>query len=151
MVYGYGYKLSQDKMKPGTSIFMEMASRKPDLVLFLGDFPYTRRGEKKEVRDGNKRLRSIVGFRELTASTPTYGIYDDHDFGPNDCDGTHANADEALAAFKEYWPNPSYALPDNKGIYCSFVVGDVEFFLLDGRSEERRVGKECRSRWSPYH
>ena len=25
--------------------------------------------------------------------------------------------------------------------------------LMDGwvRSEERRVGKECRSRWSPYH
>ena len=22
---------------------------------------------------------------------------------------------------------------------------------LDVRSEERRVGKECRSRWSPYH
>ena len=30
-----------------------------------------------------------------------------------------------------------------------------EVALLDvlsgGRSEERRVGKECRSRWSPYH
>ena len=23
--------------------------------------------------------------------------------------------------------------------------------LFDLRSEERRVGKECRSRWSPYH
>ena len=23
--------------------------------------------------------------------------------------------------------------------------------LIIGRSEERRVGKECRSRWSPYH
>src|SRR2546429_4476280 len=23
--------------------------------------------------------------------------------------------------------------------------------VLDQRSEERRVGKECRSRWSPYH
>src|SRR3712207_8244468 len=22
---------------------------------------------------------------------------------------------------------------------------------VQGRSEERRVGKECRSRWSPYH
>ena len=22
---------------------------------------------------------------------------------------------------------------------------------LNKRSEERRVGKECRSRWSPYH
>ena len=23
--------------------------------------------------------------------------------------------------------------------------------IYSGRSEERRVGKECRSRWSPYH
>ena len=22
---------------------------------------------------------------------------------------------------------------------------------MENRSEERRVGKECRSRWSPYH
>ena len=26
-----------------------------------------------------------------------------------------------------------------------------EIFLILLRSEERRVGKECRSRWSPYH
>src|SRR3712207_6203902 len=30
-----------------------------------------------------------------------------------------------------------------------FVKGLVE--SPDARSEERRVGKECRSRWSPYH
>ena len=29
---------------------------------------------------------------------------------------------------------------------------DKEIIVVDdGRSEERRVGKECRSRWSPYH
>ena len=31
---------------------------------------------------------------------------------------------------------------------------DVEYFVYKEsvvRSEERRVGKECRSRWSPYH
>ena len=28
----------------------------------------------------------------------------------------------------------------------------LAIFALDAsRSEERRVGKECRSRWSPYH
>ena len=27
----------------------------------------------------------------------------------------------------------------------------VRVCILDSRSEERRVGKECRSRWSPYH
>ena len=30
------------------------------------------------------------------------------------------------------------------------VPGPVEL-RGDARSEERRVGKECRSRWSPYH
>ena len=29
------------------------------------------------------------------------------------------------------------------------VLRDTE--SLEVRSEERRVGKECRSRWSPYH
>ena len=29
----------------------------------------------------------------------------------------------------------------------------IKGFMIQGaeRSEERRVGKECRSRWSPYH
>ena len=29
--------------------------------------------------------------------------------------------------------------------------GSVYFDVTKYRSEERRVGKECRSRWSPYH
>src|SRR2546426_7177686 len=33
---------------------------------------------------------------------------------------------------------------------ASARVGRVEV-TIDSRSEERRVGKECRSRWSPYH
>src|SRR5215211_7729840 len=31
------------------------------------------------------------------------------------------------------------------------VVRAVRLAAAGGRSEERRVGKECRSRWSPYH
>ena len=31
-----------------------------------------------------------------------------------------------------------------------FIDHQVAKVLVD-RSEERRVGKECRSRWSPYH
>ena len=29
--------------------------------------------------------------------------------------------------------------------------GSMSGLESDTRSEERRVGKECRSRWSPYH
>ena len=36
-----------------------------------------------------------------------------------------------------------------------FTIASPNFFRPDNlvgiRSEERRVGKECRSRWSPYH
>ena len=31
------------------------------------------------------------------------------------------------------------------------AIDPIAFSLSGGRSEERRVGKECRSRWSPYH
>ena len=27
----------------------------------------------------------------------------------------------------------------------------IDAIAISARSEERRVGKECRSRWSPYH
>ena len=30
-------------------------------------------------------------------------------------------------------------------------IGSNAFSRYQSRSEERRVGKECRSRWSPYH
>src|SRR2546430_15804971 len=31
------------------------------------------------------------------------------------------------------------------------AIGMQKLFAEHSRSEERRVGKECRSRWSPYH
>src|SRR3712207_7961905 len=36
---------------------------------------------------------------------------------------------------------------------CSLVTDELidGTIVSNGRSEERRVGKECRSRWSPYH
>ena len=34
---------------------------------------------------------------------------------------------------------------------CVDLDGERAWLQEDGGSEERRVGKECRSRWSPYH
>src|SRR5256885_9465112 len=31
------------------------------------------------------------------------------------------------------------------------LIGLFAVMVIQDRSEERRVGKECRSRWSPYH
>ena len=41
------------------------------------------------------------------------------------------------------------AVPVDKKIKADDLL--LEKTVPYGRSEERRVGKECRSRWSPYH
>ena len=45
---------------------------------------------------------------------------------------------------------PVGAISDNGGV---FVIDGSQCISCGAcaRSEERRVGKECRSRWSPYH
>ena len=51
-----------------------------------------------------------------------------------------------------YWKNIN-----NIPAFWQIKYNDLTFnikqmgFKHTGRSEERRVGKECRSRWSPYH
>ena len=39
----------------------------------------------------------------------------------------------------------------SKKIGCLITKNNYEIGRATTRSEERRVGKECRSRWSPYH
>ena len=36
-------------------------------------------------------------------------------------------------------------------LYLKLNADKVKPYKISLRSEERRVGKECRSRWSPYH
>ena len=53
---------------------------------------------------------------------------------------------KALLTPEGFWQN---LLLLGVGIWA---LGGLQIILLVGlRSEERRVGKECRSRWSPYH
>ena len=39
----------------------------------------------------------------------------------------------------------------NFDLSCNISLVLAKSNQLNPRSEERRVGKECRSRWSPYH
>ena len=51
-------------------------------------------------------------------------------------------------------PNQIYELEARLKTFGVIDDDEVESFaetFYRGRSEERRVGKECRSRWSPYH
>ena len=57
---------------------------------------------------------------------------------------------EQLLKWKEEQHGESAVLINGvRRVGKSYIV--KEFAQKEYRSEERRVGKECRSRWSPYH
>ena len=51
----------------------------------------------------------------------------------------------------EFEEGTMYAIVGNSGEGKSTMLGLLAGLDSTTRSEERRVGKECRSRWSPYH
>ena len=79
----------------------------------------------------HRLLRDIPGLRTVLATTPTYAIWNDHDFGPNNSARTFEWRDLTLDLFKKYWTNPSAGTDENPGIFYSLKMADVEFFMLD--------------------
>ena len=71
--------------------------------------------------------------------------------------GTAVLAGGAALAVWELSAAPVWALAGQEHPFQGLVLsveeldGAARYQLYGERSEERRVGKECRSRWSPYH
>ena len=115
-------------------------SYNPAAFLFLGDNVYIDLPEsrtKQRVHYYRRQLRPE--YQRLTSSTAIYAIYDDHDFGVNDCAGGLDPFKpewkvQALNVFKENWVNPYYGGGDQiPGCWFDFSIGDVDFFMIDNR------------------
>jgi len=99
----------------------------------LGDNHYANTNEPAVQRKYYFDQRNSSGWRGLSSGTPIYAIWDDHDYGPDNSDGTMKGKDLSLQTFREHWANPAYGEPDNPGVYFKFTRANVDFFLLDGR------------------
>ena len=58
---------------------------------------------------------------------------------------------EKLAAVWSRVESKHYAEEQSERLHAEMAAPEVQEVRDLRRSEERRVGKECRSRWSPYH
>ena len=74
----------------------------------------------------------------------TYGSLVDRTFGPDDRETPAVKINDGV----DYMVLPQWKL---FMIQLLNIAGLGPIFGALSRSEERRVGKECRSRWSPYH
>ncbi len=117
-----------------------LASRKPVAMLWLGDNMYSDAPKMPEMqRYCYYRRQSRPEFRRFVAATANYSIYDDHDFGTNDCIPGPDIEDPPWKravwnVFRQNWVNPSYGGgPRQPGCWYTFSIGDVDFFMLDCR------------------
>lgn len=138
---------SKDSRLPYIPVYEAMAFEQPDLAIFVGDNTYFTVGEgdwstSGPVGDWNSveqmvsrhmRTRTNPYLQNLMRTTPMYGIWDDHDYGPNNADRELDSKEDALEIFKAVWANPYYGTEETKGIYSKFRRGPADIFLMDGR------------------
>ena len=120
---------------------------KPLAFLMLGDNVYI--DDPKQdltIKYCYYRRQSRPEWRRFVAATSMYSIYDDHDFGTNDC-VPGAEIDQppwkrsVWQLFRQNWVNPSYGGGERQpGCWHDFYIGDVHFILLDGRYYRSRKG-----------
>lgn len=128
-----------DRPKPYGSnyqIVSKIYDQKPDFMLWLGDNVYFREPDwftKTGMVHRYTHGRSLPELQPLLASTAHYAIWDDHDFGPNDADGSWINKEMSWETFQEFWGNPTFGLDGKKGCTTMFSYNDADFFLLDNR------------------
>ena len=120
---------------PSQASWNLVLTEKPDLQFLLGDNVYANTFDPAKQWRYHSRQRQVPEFAAVIRQIPTYAVWDDHDFGPNDSDGTSHpfGRVQSLRTFKELFGNPFYGTPEIPGLFCNFSWGDVEFFLLDTR------------------
>ena len=135
-----------------------IAAHAPQALLLLGDNVYIDLPEQPgPFHDYTYYQRqSRPEFRRLVSATPVYAIWDDHDAAVDDIWlGPYVDRpawkQPMVEHFRRNWNNPAHPsdvpgpLParvsrpasgsaSHPGVWFRFSLGDVEFFLLDGRT-----------------
>jgi hypothetical protein len=116
------------------AVFSTIRSADPLLFLHLGDAHYHN-------YTTNDQLQFHTAFNEILAQprqallyreVPTVYVWDDHDFGNNNCDSSSPTKPAAAAVYRLRVPH--YPLPDATSVYQTFDVGRVRFIVTDQRS-----------------
>jgi len=125
---------------PTERMWDTILSHKPLAFLFLGDNIYIDAPTKPDLqRYGYYRRQSRPEFRRFTAATAIFAVWDDHDFGTNDCvPGPEVDKPAwklpVWRLFRENWNNPAYGGgEEHPGCWFDFSIGDVDFILTDSR------------------
>jgi len=138
-----------------SSIFTTLKNLDLQFFLHLGDLHYMNIHENEPERfyDAYYKVFSSKTQKPFLQSTPIFYVWDDHDFGPDNSNGTSPARPASTTAYKKFVPYDTlknylpidissvslddYLPPEPSGpygIFRSFVVGRCLFIMMDLRS-----------------
>lgn len=137
---GDGSELASNRLS-NHPVFDTIRQSDPLMFVHLGDFHYydlgsgnhgiTGGGSLANYRAGYDDVFNQSRQAQLYREVPWAYIWDDHDFGPNDSDGTHVDKANAATVYRERVPH--YELPNANAIYQAWQIGRVQFIASDAR------------------
>jgi alkaline phosphatase D len=130
VVFGSCPKYQDDRIQP---IWPWVSHYDPDILLWIGDNVYSDSLDPDIIREEYRRQRDIPALQPILHDISHLAIWDDHDYGLNNHDRTNPIKEDAYTVFREYWANPSYGLPDVKGVFFKYTWGTIDFFFVDDR------------------
>lgn len=133
-----------------------IAAHSPQALLLLGDNVYVDLPEQPgPFHDYTYYQRqSRPEFRRLVSATPVYAVWDDHDAAFDDIWlGPYVDRpawkQPMVEHFRRNWNNPASGSASHPGVWFRFSLGDVDFFLLDGRTYRTNPFVEERTMLGP--
>ncbi len=121
------------KMGKPSSSWRLLLSQDPAFHLTLGDTHYADTTDPFVQWQHHLTYRQVPDFARVLRHVPTFAMWDDHDYGPNNSDGTEPGKARSLASWRAVWGNPPSGTKDTPGAFFRFAWGDVDVFVLDNR------------------
>lgn len=150
--FGFGSCQQSSYSKWNPVIFPVIAKDSLRFFIQIGDWTYPDTTEKKygyrffsKLDLLEKSYESKYNYNypfpsNVLSQVPIAYVYDDHDFGFNNSDGSDSNKVNSYWAYQNFFPHYKLENPEN-GIWQSFKFGDVEFFLLDLHSQRSKTSE----------
>ncbi len=117
-----------------SSVYTMIEARSPDFFIHMGDFHYKDiiTNDVGLFHDAYEQVLAQPKMASMYESVPAVYMFDDHDFGANNSDGTSPSKPAAQTAYRDCVPH--YPMVDSGGTYQTWVYGRVRFVMVDPRS-----------------
>jgi alkaline phosphatase D len=131
-----------------SSVFDAIRTSQPDLFIHMGDLHYEDipKADAERLRRAYDAVMASLTQGRLYRSVPIAYMWDDHDYGSNDADGSSASRPAALAAYRQAVPHYPLEQRGLGGIHQAFSIGRVRVVMTDSRSRRTSSGGAPRER-----